>query len=86
VPFVIASYTQVVCIQWLDYMTEYLQEKRRAGWGPHTELSKEEAASIITSSSFQPYDVVGFDEEQASRLGIELGCTVSVTPTDSGRS
>jgi hypothetical protein len=66
-------------------MTQYLQDKRKAGWAPRTKISKEEAASIITSSPFQPYDTVGFDQVQAAKMGLELGCMVSVTPTDTGK-
>jgi hypothetical protein len=66
-------------------MAQYLQEKRATGWGARTELSKEEAVSIITSSSSQPDGIVGFDQDQAARLGIELGCIVSVAPIDSGK-
>jgi hypothetical protein len=66
-------------------MIQHLEEKRAAGWGPHTKISKEEAVLIITSSSFQPDDVIGFNQNQAARLGLELGCTVSVAPTDTGK-
>lgn len=49
-----------------------------------TKINGEEAAKSIGSSSHASYEIVGFDEVEAKRLGVEAGKSVAITPDDSG--
>ena len=56
------------------------RDKRTA---PCDYISGEEAAKMIVSAPFHPYDV-GINEVEAARLGIKAGSVVSVAPVDTG--
>jgi hypothetical protein len=60
-------------------VTKFLEARGK----PPTPLSGQDAAQAICSSAFDDY--VGFDLVDAGRLGIELGQTVSVAPSDTGK-
>ena len=47
-------------------------------------MSGDDAARLIISSTYEPYDVVGFDEIEAKRLGMQAGRRVAIAPDDSG--
>jgi len=71
-------------LKWLAGVTAHLERLKESQPAPG-KVTGTDAASIITSSSFEPLDVVGFDEREASRLGLKAGARVSITPDDSGR-
>jgi hypothetical protein len=47
-------------------------------------ISGTEAATLITSSSFESYETIGFDIAEAERVGFKLGEMVEVFPDDTG--
>jgi hypothetical protein len=49
-------------------------------------ISGNNAAELIGSADHENPGIVGFDEAEASRLGLKAGLTVSVAPTDYGVS
>lgn len=76
--------TATCTAQWISRMTEYVV-------AAHTEckpvlgnISGARAAEIITASTAESPRTVGFDQTEASRLGIKLNEMVSVTPDDNG--
>ncbi|KAG5646610.1 hypothetical protein DXG03_002914 [Asterophora parasitica] len=48
-------------------------------------VTGEEAAASIVSSSYEPYDVVGFNVPEAARLSLKLNDQVQIAPDDTGR-
>jgi glutathione S-transferase len=72
-------------LQWLDRLTKLIK-KHRQSQNPPAKLKGEDAATKITSSIHESYDVVGFDTTEASRLGFAIGDTVQVAPEDTGRN
>ncbi|KAL0575659.1 hypothetical protein V5O48_006315 [Marasmius crinis-equi] len=64
-------------LQWLARINGYLKnlKEERSLSEP---LDGDTAGKMLASAQFEPYDVVGFDEELASWLGLKLGQTVSV--------
>jgi hypothetical protein len=65
-------------------MTNFLQEKSKSNVAPVTSLTGDEAAKLIGSGSFE--DCAGFDDLEASRLGVKVGQIVSVVPNDTGET
>jgi len=53
---------------------------------PPQKLDGESAAKMIIASDYESYDNVGFDEVEASRLGLKVGDAVQVAPEDTGRN
>jgi len=49
-----------------------------------TKITGTDAAELIISSTFESYDVVGFDFVQATKLGVKAGDTVAIAPDDTG--
>jgi glutathione S-transferase len=70
-------------LQWMDRLSQFIERKKTTV--SHTILKGDEAARVIASSQFEPYDVVGFDEVEAKRLGLRFGSVVGVSPTDTGK-
>ena len=70
--------------KWLRRFYTLLDYKRRQQSTPKV-LTAEQAAAMIMSSSYQPLDIIGFDSVDASRINIQKGDTVSITPTDTGK-
>jgi hypothetical protein len=68
----------------MSHLSEFLKDKTAKA--SHEEITGEEAAKIISSSSYESYEAVGFDAVEAKCLGIEAGKVVSVTPNDTGSS
>ncbi|KAK2464914.1 hypothetical protein APHAL10511_002990 [Amanita phalloides] len=48
------------------------------------ELTGYQAAVMITTSSYQPLDTIGFDSNDASRISVKRDDIVSIVPTDTG--
>ena len=70
--------------KWLRRFYALLDHKRRQHSTPKV-LTAEQAAAMIVSSSYQPLDIIGFDSVDASRINVQKGDTVSITPTDTGK-
>lgn len=71
-------------LKWLARVTSFLQEKKQDNVAVSTVTSGADAAKLISSASFEPYEVVGFDTLEATRLGLEAGSTVAIAPDDTG--
>ena len=65
-------------------MSEFTAKAHTAGDAAFETLDGERAAKMITSSVTEDLSVVGFDDVEASRLGVKLGQIVAVTPDDNG--
>ncbi|KAH9483070.1 hypothetical protein JR316_0005170 [Psilocybe cubensis] len=72
-------------MQWLDRLSAQIKKERKSQ-SPPTKLSGTEAANKIVSAAYEPYNVVGFDATEASRLCVSLEDTVQVAPEDTGRN
>lgn len=55
-------------------------------WVEPTPLSGAEAATMITTSTRESEDVIGFDETEAARWNVKRGDKVGVAPDDYGKS
>lgn len=64
-------------------MAKHLTTLRKE-YGTPAKVTGEEAAKAIAASSFESYEVVGFDTVEADRLGLRLGDSVSIAPGDTG--
>ncbi|ESK97607.1 glutathione s-transferase [Moniliophthora roreri MCA 2997] len=71
-------------LKWLDRLSSRISEANKKN-APQR-ISGDEAAKLIASAPFEPYNVVGFDSTEAQRLGLQSGQTISVTPDDNGRN
>lgn len=65
-------------------MTEFIKKQQASQRAP-TKLHGHDAAKKIVSSTYEPYDVVGFDKTEASRLGVAMGDVVKIAPDDTGK-
>jgi glutathione S-transferase len=72
-------------VQWISRVTEFLKQKKAGGSAATSEMSGDQAAGLIGSSTYEPYNVVGFDEIEAKRLGVLARQLVAIAPDDSGR-
>jgi len=70
-------------MKWLDRMREFFQTARKNAPSPRA-LSGADAAQMIASSPHEPYDVVGFDTVEATRLKVTHNSIVSMVPDDTG--
>ncbi|KAK2466181.1 hypothetical protein APHAL10511_001823 [Amanita phalloides] len=71
-------------VNWLDRFSALIAVKESEQSQP-TELTGDQAADAIMSSDLEPLDTIGFDEQEASRLGVHKDETVSIAPTDTGK-
>jgi len=71
-------------MQWMSRMDKYLADRK--GVAPFTDTSGVDAAGLITSSSCEPYDVVGFNIVEANRLDMKENSWVAVAPDDTGKN
>jgi len=71
-------------LQWTARVKQYLQGMKDVA--TFTDLSGADAAKLVTSSPFEPYDVVGFNAVEANRLGVQEGRLVTITPDDTGKN
>jgi hypothetical protein len=65
-------------------MTKFLESKKTSQFMTPTKITGTDAAELIISSTFESYDVVGFDFVQATKLGVKAGDTVAIAPDDTG--
>jgi len=72
-------------LQWVTRMTKFLESKKTSQFMTPTKITGTDAAELIISSTFESYDVVGFDFVQATKLGVKAGDTVAIAPDDTGR-
>ncbi|KAF9462605.1 hypothetical protein BDZ94DRAFT_1260819 [Collybia nuda] len=72
-------------LKWLDRMSAFINKKRLAQVASQ-KLSGAQAATLIVSSEPESYDVVGFDNAEAERIGLKLGAIAQVFPDDTGRN
>ncbi|KAG6817457.1 hypothetical protein H0H87_008625 [Tephrocybe sp. NHM501043] len=72
-------------IQWLDRVSSHLKGLQSKQPAPQV-IKGDDAAELITSASHEPYDVVGFDAQEANRLGFKLYDRVQVAPDDTGKN
>ncbi|RPD66735.1 hypothetical protein L226DRAFT_498293 [Lentinus tigrinus ALCF2SS1-7] len=70
---------------WITRMSEYIAASNAAQKLVLGTIPGAQAAENITSSVAEDPKVVGFDEVEASRLGVKLQQIVSVTPSDNGK-
>jgi len=84
-PNCLLSGTDQVVFQWLDHYTAHLEDLKKRSTVPQL-ISGTDAAKLIASSSYEPYDVVGFDQTEAKRLGLVAGQMVSMIPDDTGNN
>lgn len=75
--------TRSLGLQWLARVDSRLQLLKSSLLKP-TLLKGAEAADAIIRAAHEAYDVAGFDEVEAQRLGVQRGFTVKVAPEDSG--
>jgi hypothetical protein len=64
-------------------MSAYLQRLKQSQPAA-MKISGTDAAKLIASADFEPYNVVGFDTREAERLGLKAGQQVAIAPDDSG--
>lgn len=73
-------------LTWLARVTDYLAKARTENVAPVVKITGEEAAQIVCSSPRTDIETsTGFNEAEAGRLGLKLGQTVAVSPTDTGK-
>lgn len=65
-------------------MTEFIKKQQASQRAP-AKLHGLDAANKIVSSTYEPYNVVGFDKTEASRLGVAMGEVVQIAPNDTGK-
>ncbi|OBZ76617.1 hypothetical protein A0H81_03728 [Grifola frondosa] len=70
-------------IRWISQLSEYLDTPQANA--AYEKITGEEAAVLISSSQSEDHCIVGFDDIEAGRLGVELHDYVAVTPTDNGK-
>ncbi|KAF7359219.1 Glutathione s-transferase [Mycena sanguinolenta] len=71
-------------LEWLARLTAYLGRLKQA-FPKVPKITGKDAAARITAASFEPYNVVGFDEREGARLGLKAGDEVSITSACSAR-
>ncbi|KAG6854755.1 hypothetical protein C0991_001182 [Blastosporella zonata] len=72
-------------LSWLGRVSSHL-EGLQSNQTPPQVIDGDRAAELITSAAHEPYDVVGFDAQEASRLGFKLYDQVQIAPDDSGKN
>ncbi|KAJ7047401.1 hypothetical protein C8F04DRAFT_5818 [Mycena alexandri] len=71
--------------EWHSRMTGYI-ERLKSNQPPVSNLTGEDAAARIVAASFEPYNVVSFDECEGTRLGLKAGDKVSVGADEIGKN
>ena len=74
----------ILTTQWIDRLNEFIKEQQASQRAP-AKLHGLDAANKIVSSTYEPYDVVGFDKIEASRLRVAMGDVVKIAPDDTGK-
>ncbi|KAG6873303.1 hypothetical protein C0995_000456 [Termitomyces sp. Mi166 len=70
--------------KWLTRISDHLR-KRQAGQAAVQAITGDHAARTIVSAAHEPYDVVGFDGQEAAHLGLKLNDYVQIAPDDTGK-
>ncbi|GLB33770.1 putative glutathione S-transferase, N-terminal domain [Lyophyllum shimeji] len=70
--------------KWLARVSTFIEGKRASQAAPQP-ITGDQAAATIMSSAFESYDVVGFDANEAGRLGLKLHDQVQIAPDDTGK-
>ncbi|KAJ3723003.1 hypothetical protein C8R42DRAFT_665020 [Lentinula raphanica] len=71
-------------LRWLNRMNKFIQSARKDFPTPIA-LGGPDAAIAIANSPHEPYEVVGFDAAEATRLGVFKGQMIEVVPDGSGQ-
>ncbi|TDL29530.1 hypothetical protein BD410DRAFT_817606 [Rickenella mellea] len=71
-------------IAWISRISDYLNSRKAGDVAPSTKITGDAAAKVIVQA--QPLAQVGFDTEEAHRLGVHRDTQVSVAPDDTGRT
>ncbi|KAI0723099.1 hypothetical protein C8Q76DRAFT_721570 [Earliella scabrosa] len=72
-------------VAWIHRLSEYVAATHPEHKAVLGDIIGERAAELITTSELEDPKTVGFDEVEASRLGVASNQTVSVTPSDNGK-
>jgi len=72
-------------VKWLAHVSNFI-ERGRASQAATQSITGDQAVAIILSSASEPYDVVGFDVNEAARLGLKLNNRVKIAPDDTGKT
>ncbi|KAJ7591103.1 hypothetical protein C8J56DRAFT_934694 [Mycena floridula] len=72
-------------LQWHDRLEKYISSLKK-DFGPVPIITGDEAAASMVAASFEPLNIVGFDETDASHLSLSLGDRISIAPSDTGRA
>ncbi|KAG5343094.1 hypothetical protein C0989_000084 [Termitomyces sp. Mn162] len=75
--------TWVKKVGWLTRISDYLQS-RQTGQAAVQGITGDHAAKTIVSSAHEPYNVVGFNNQEAGHLGLKLNDYVQIAPDDTG--
>ncbi|KAJ3853154.1 hypothetical protein EV368DRAFT_73615 [Lentinula lateritia] len=70
-------------LRWLDRLNKFIKTTRNDFPTPQI-LTGPEAADSIAKSSYEPYNVIGFDAFEAARLNLVKNQMVNVVPDDTG--
>ncbi|KAE9410458.1 hypothetical protein BT96DRAFT_953057 [Gymnopus androsaceus JB14] len=70
-------------LKWLERMDKFLKAAQKNFSSPKA-LSGADAARLIANSPHEPYDVVGFNADEAKRLKVVQGQMVTIIPDDTG--
>lgn len=66
-------------------MSAHLKQLQTNGVGAPSGISGADAGKLIAASAHEAYDVVGFNEAEATRLNVQHGEVVAIAPEDSGQ-
>ncbi|KAK7035798.1 glutathione s-transferase [Favolaschia claudopus] len=72
-------------LEWLARLSAYLGRLKQHRTQVPV-ITGKDAAARIAAATFEPYDVVGFDVLEGSRLGLKAGDRVSIAPDDSAKN
>ncbi|KAJ3801598.1 hypothetical protein GGU11DRAFT_717396 [Lentinula aff. detonsa] len=70
-------------IFWLNRLSKFIQTTKKDFPAPIA-LAGPDAANMIANSPHEPYDVVGFDTAEATRVNVSKGQMIDVVPDESG--
>ncbi|KAM6488949.1 hypothetical protein JOM56_015585 [Amanita muscaria] len=68
---------------WLERFSTVLKQKKQQLLTTKV-MNGDEAAASIVSSTYEPLDAIGFNEQEATRLGVKRNEVVLIAPTDTG--
>ncbi|KAG5717171.1 hypothetical protein E4T56_gene10326 [Termitomyces sp. T112] len=71
-------------LSWLTRISDYLQS-RQTGQAAVQSITGDHAAKTIVSAAHEPYNVVGFNNQEAGYLGLKLNDYVQIAPDDTGK-